>query len=131
MSKNNHTQNGIARLHYASARSGKRRALHTNEECADLQQASKTNSAPITNLPRGKLCSRCEPDTTLADLRDDESMGDASGLPTQCDACGYASTSDGTAFWSRTPQGRPTCPECGVIPEGHTLESRQEVPADD
>jgi len=129
MTNESTSENSIARLHYASARSGKRRALHTNKKCPDLQQSSGIKSAPITNLPRGSLCDRCEPDKTLADLREEElDDSDEDDLPDGCPDCGYASTSGST---ERTPQGRPTCPECGVIPDGYELASRQEVPADD
>jgi hypothetical protein len=125
------TDGGVERLHYASARSGKHRALHVDEDCPDLKQASETNSAPIMNLPRGSLCQRCGADYTLEELRARVAKDGGQELPRACPSCGYASTSGSTAFWQRTPRGRPTCPECGVIPDGHELRTRQEVPADD
>ena len=130
MTNENLTENDIDRLHYASARSGKRRALHVDKDCPDLKQASQTNSAPIMNLPRGSLCQRCGADYTLDELRDAIVADGGEDLPTDCPSCGHGSTTAGTGFWDRTPQGRPTCPNCGMIPEGFTLRT-MEVPADD
>ena len=57
-------------------------------------------------------------------------MTAADDLDDACPSCGYAMVSNND-WWNRTPQGRPSCPECGVIPDGHELRTRQEVPADD
>jgi hypothetical protein len=56
-------------------------------------------------------------------------MTAADDLDDACPSCGYAMVSNDD-WWDRTPQGRPTCPECGVIPEGFELRT-MEVPGDD
>ena len=60
----------VDRLYYATASNAARRHLHVDEDCEDLQQAKRTNSAPVTHPPRGKLCPRCAPDTTLSKLQE-------------------------------------------------------------
>lgn len=116
------TDGGVERLHYASARPGKHRALHVDEDCPDLKQANNTNSAPVSNLPRGSLCGRCGADEDLDELQSHDEFG-GQDLPGACPSCGYAMVSAETdRWWHRTPQGRPKCPDCGAIPPGHDLD---------
>jgi uncharacterized OB-fold protein len=41
-------------------------------------------------------------------------------LPDACPSCGYAMVSNDD-WWDETPQGRPSCPDCGAIPDGFDL----------
>lgn len=59
----------VERLHYATASNAARRGLHVDENCPNLKEAKRTNSAPVTHPPRGQLCSRCGGDWTLDELQ--------------------------------------------------------------
>jgi len=121
------TDGGVTHLHYANPRPKSERHLHVDPNCAQLTQASSTKTVQASERPTGRMCDNCAPDRTR-----EEMLPPQPNLPDACEACGYAMVGvESDRWWQRTPQGRPKCPDCGAIPHGYELASRQEVPADD